>query len=150
MGHETTVHGCIQGSAFTREEYRKLQNSNIEVISKLPINDEYPFLSKSMFSIPDQKTDQGTYKSQVIHFGGSIKGLEFGDELIWIEKMENLLKKLYWFSAVAYIETEMDGEYKYSWLADKTIPDSYFSEKPRVTNLWKREIKHYDKIIESI
>ena len=150
MGHETIVHGCIQGSTFTTSEYRKLQNFNIEVIGKLPTKDEYPFLSKSMFSIPGQIYDEGTYRSQVIHFGGSIKGLEFGDEKVWIEKMETLLKKLYWFSAVAYIETEMDGEYKYSWLAENVIPNSYSSENPRTTNLWKREIKHNGKIIESI
>ena len=150
MGHQTIVHGRIEGSAFTINKYRKLQNSNIEVIDELPVNDKYPYLSKSMFSIPAQTPDQGTYKSQVIHFGGSIKGLEFGDELIWVEKMENLLKKLYWFSAVAYIETEMDGEYKYSWLADKVIPNSYHNGKPRLTSLWEREIKHNGKIIKNI
>ena len=150
MGHQTILHGRIEGSAFTVNEYRKLQNSNIQVIDELPVNDKYPYLSKSMFSIPDQTPDKGTYKSQIIHFGGSIKGLEFGDELIWIEKMENLLKKLYWFSAVAYIETEMDGEYKYSWLADKAIPNSYHNGEPRLTNLWEREIKHNGKITENI
>lgn len=150
MGHETIVHGYIEGSTFIPEEYRKFQSKNCVIISQLPAHDEYPYLSKSMFSIPGQGYDEGTYRSQIIHFGGSIKGLEFGDELLWVQKFEALLKKLYWFSAVAYIETEMDGDYKYSWFAAEDIIPSYHGECPLTTHKWQREVQHDGKIVESI
>jgi len=144
MTHETIIHGYIEGSTFTPKDYRKLQNLNYEVINKLPEDDEYPYLSKSMFSIPEQDYAKGTYQSQIIHFGASIKSLECGDELLWINKFENLLKKLYWYSTATYFITEMDGEYKYSWLLADDIISTYHSENPLVSYQWLRKIQYYD------
>lgn len=150
MGHQTIVHGYIEGSTFNSSEYRKLQELNIEVIDDLPEHDNYPFFCKSMFSIPGQKPSEGTYKSQIIHFGCSIKGLEFGDEVLWVKKFETLLKKMYWFSALVYIETEMDGEYKYSWNVSRDIISSYNSEEVFKSVKWEKEIRHGGKVVEKI
>ena len=150
MGHETIVHGYIEGSTFKTDDYRALQTKNIAILEELPVQDEYPFLTRGMFSTPGQNYDEGTHRVQVIHFGGSIKGLESGDELLWVKKLEKLLKKMYWFSAKAYIVTEIDGEYIYSWAVDGEIISSYSGEAPLPTSKWELKVQHDGKTIERI
>ncbi len=81
MGKVCTIHGCIFGSNI---------KENIDVIESLPEDDEWPRLTRNMFSITSTDYDvPGFYKVQMIHFGASIKYLdEDWDELL--EKFEYL------------------------------------------------------------
>ena len=141
MAHETIIYGFIEGSTYKQNEYRRLQNLNKKVINHLPTEDEYPSLSRSMFSYPDIPATRGSFRSQVIHFGCSQNGLMFDDVEIWIDKFEKLLGRLYWFEAVAHMWTDyIDGCYTYWWKADDTIIESYGTNNPLTTSKWSKKM----------
>ncbi len=150
MSHETIVYGYIDGATYTSEKYRKYQKLNMEIIKRLPDEDEYPYLSRRMFSAPPASYYRGTFRAQVIHFGGSMKGLEWSEVDIWVSKFESLLKKLYWFSAVAHVEPEIDSSYRFTWLpkyAPVTIHEEYGKLLP-VTE-WEREKVYGGEVIKT-
>ncbi|MGH1542453.1 MAG: hypothetical protein ACRBHB_18660 [Arenicella sp.] len=151
MAHETVVYGFIEGATYTQENYRKYQNLNLEILQRLPDKDEYPYLSRQMFSAPPANNSQGTFRVQVIHFGGSIKGLEWEEIDVWISKFENLLKQLYWFSAVAHINPEIDSNYQFTWLPKQT-PLSIHQEYGKLLPVteWTREKIYRGEVVESI
>jgi len=142
MGHQTILYGFIEGSTYKPgDDYRKLQKLNESIIEQIPEEDEYPFLTKSMFSYPDSEPTRGTYRAKIIHFGGTQKGLMWNEVPVWVDKFEKLLSELYWFEAVAHIWTDyVDGCYMYWWNADDSIIESYRNSKPIPTNKWKRKI----------
>lgn len=150
MSHETILYGRIEGSPYTFEKFRKFQRINLDVIDGLPTQDEYPFLTKMMFSSAGQNSSEGAFRTQVIHFSSSQKGLEFDDISLWIKKFESLLSQLYWNSAIVHLETEMDGCYKFTWYVAREILETYAKDKPLPTSKWKKEIEHNGKVIESI
>lgn len=118
MGFESIVYGLISGSTWSVKKggYRKSQYKNIEVISSIPEEDNlWPPITRNMFSTPNDKPMCGVYRSQPLHFGCSLKGLEFSEISIWLDKFEKLLKKLYWFEAFANINTEVSGHYSIFW-----------------------------------
>ena len=118
MSHEIVIYGFIVGSAWRREDYRKYQRMNVEIIRRTPVDAQWPYLTPEMFSSPDPDDSLATFRRQVIHFGASTK--EHGDEYVqeWIPKFECLLGQLYWHSATAHIKTETFGAYKYEWMED--------------------------------
>jgi hypothetical protein len=133
MGHECVVYGYIYGTPWKPEEYRKLQELNCEVLDSLPESDEWPFLTRSMFSVPGWRAQEGTYQGQIIHFGASLKELEY-DWPQWLAKFENLLSKLFWNSAIVHLESEFGGTHACSWLAEDVIYDP-----PQPTVRWTFE-----------
>ena len=99
MSSESIVYGFIEGSTYRSPQYRMLQRRNKAVLAHLPERDKFPILSRSMFSFPRAHGNQGTFRAQVIHFGGSMNALEFGEVPIWIGKFESLLRRLFWVEA---------------------------------------------------
>ena len=146
MSHETTVYGFIEGATFRGDDYRKLQLANLQVLRALPEEDEFPVLSRGMFSSPGLEPRRGTFRSQIIHFGGSIKGLDFGEVPLWIAKFEQLLRRLFWFEAAAHLLTEyIDGEYRFRWSAHKEVLETYNSDAPAPTTMWVRDEEHGER-----
>ena len=97
MTQQTIIYGYIQGAEWMSSDLRKLHRLNREVIHAMPVKDKFPYLTQGMFAIPGDEPEQGTFRSQIIHFGGSMKEVEVQWRQ-WLEKFEALLRKLYWFS----------------------------------------------------
>ncbi|WP_299224164.1 hypothetical protein [uncultured Aquimarina sp.] len=134
MAHHTIIYGRISGATWKTEDYYKLHRLNVEIISSLPDDDsEFPWINTSMFSIPNE---QGIFRDQVITFGASYKTLEY-DWHLWIEKFEEILKKLFWFDVTIHAEFEVMGDYKYDWLIDIDKIDKWHKETPEPISQWK-------------
>src|SRR5262245_32683588 len=111
MGHEVIVYGRILGASGL------LQDRNRAIINRMPREDQWPWLVRGMFSLP-AGWPQGTYRSQVIHFGASIKDdpTDRGIWDVWLGKFEGLLGQLYWWSAAVHLETEFERDRVFEWL----------------------------------
>ena len=111
MGKVCTVHGCIFGNA----------RGNINTIETLPADDDWPRLTRNMFSITSTDYDRpGFYKIQMIHFGASIKYLD-EDWHEWLEKFESLLERLSWSEVFMLLTMDWPSDgfkekrYEYKW-----------------------------------
>lgn len=121
MGHLSTIYGKIVGDRYEwgsnvnidndRLLYHKLNKITIE---QLPVEDEFPQLTRQMFNIPAMDFNDGLYKNQIVVFGASYKEVE-NNWYDWIYKFEKLLKNLYWTEAVVHLETELNGNRIYRW-----------------------------------
>lgn len=138
MGHHTIVYGRISGATWKTKDYYKLHRYNREVLDSLPETDaEYPWLNRSMFSIPNE---QGVYRDQVITFGASYKTLEY-EWHIWMDRFEELLKKLFWFDVTIHAEFEIMGKYQYHWEINHDLlgDTNWYKEIPEPVTEWKFE-----------
>src|SRR4051794_2562871 len=116
MGSEAIIYGKIEGAVWRSEDWRKLHRLNRLILDEiLPATDDWPFLIRSMFSIPGENTHEGTYRTQVIHFGASIKDAQ-EEWNAWLLKWEALLSRLYWINAVVHLENEVGGSHRYEWV----------------------------------
>lgn len=138
MEQETVVYGVIRDVASNDVSF--LQRSrliNCAAILELGDFDDFPYLTTSMFSIPTEELEQGTYQTQVIHFAASYQAVEYHWEQ-WIEKFERLLKQMYWVSVTVHLETEVSGMHTFNW----DSPGAYHapSEELTVHCEWDHEL----------
>src|SRR5262245_23383935 len=140
MGHETLVYGFISG-ALSREKH-DFHGRNRRILGALPGNDEFPFLTRGMFSCIRMDQSRQVFRTPIIHFGGSMNGLHFDEVPMWIAKFEALLAKLYWTEATAHIWTDfIDGCYQYWWKwKPERIAASYETGDPLTTSEWLRDV----------
>ena len=142
VGHEVIVYGCIQGAQGRREkDLDPLQLWNAPVIAELPEEGEWPWLVRGMFALP-APWPQGTYQSQLIHFGASLKD-EPGDRAVWeqwLQKFEALLRNLYWFSAVVHLETEFEPDRVYRWTPSAAAMQRLYVDSPQCVWEWNRSM----------
>jgi hypothetical protein len=134
MGHQTVVYGVVIGAhlGFHADRHR-LHHENVRAIEALPIEDDWPPLVRSMFTVTD-----GFYKSQAIHFGASFKELEWSWEL-WLDKLETLLASLFWDDVRLHLVTEAVGEWTYQYTLLDTPYDAWASEPPSQPSAWALE-----------
>lgn len=126
MDQESIVYGCIKGaSELTTSELFEQTTYNKKSILALPTVDDWPMLTRDMFSIPRFQMNGPLAQTNVIHFGTSYRGIEY-EWSNWIKKFEQLLKGMYWHSAVVHLETELTGLHTFIWQsADRNhIPGS--------------------------
>lgn len=129
MEQETIVYGVIKDVASNDLAF--LQRSrliNCDAILDLGDVDAFPYLTTSMFSIPTGELEQGTYQTQVIHFAASYQAVEYHWEQ-WIEKFEQLLKRMYWMAATVHLETELSGNHTFHW----DSPGNYHAPSDELT-----------------
>jgi hypothetical protein len=129
VGHQAIIYGRIQGERYAVQGRRTgVHEYNAEVIRSLPDRDEnWPFLTRHMFAFAEHRmggdADLGLYKSQVIHFGASLKD-EPNEEVHWekwLAKFEGLLlKKLAWISAKVHLETQLRPERIYIYRSESS------------------------------
>ena len=81
-----------------------------------------------MFAASGDEESTGTYKTQLIHFAASYKGVEY-EWATWVKKFEQLLKKMYWVSVIVHLETEFSGKHTFSW---ESAGDGYHNLRQRV------------------
>jgi len=140
MSFESLIYGYIDSITWLKDDYRKYQRRNLELLNQLPEKDEYPFLSRGMFSAPGFEPQEGTHRSHVIHFGGSYRNLEVDDDMSgWLAKFEGLLSRLYWYSAAVHVMTEVCGVYRFEWSAHSDVIDTYRADDPSPTTKWERK-----------
>jgi len=123
MGHEVVIFGSIQGMVGKNDWAR---NRNESAINDLPSEDGYPWFNRDLFAFA-KNSPRGIYQTQIFHFGLSMKdgapliqdgSYESGYHPIenwrnpqrhsvtqWIEKFEDLLRKMYWLGADVFVET---------------------------------------------
>ncbi|MDC8003916.1 hypothetical protein POV27_07620 [Aureisphaera galaxeae] len=107
----TTLYGYIEEMDFWKDPIKtEVQNHNARVIESLNVDDEWPPLSREMFSITRNSKDEVyrpnlEYSGRIIHFGANLKSVEHElDE--WVEKFEVLLSRLLWIESKVHFQTE--------------------------------------------
>lgn len=137
MDPESIVYGCIRdcpdGDPQARRD-RRLHNRR--VLDELPEIGVLSLLSRQMFSFCRFEGD-GLYQTQVIHFGASYRAVEY-EWALWVQRFEELLKQLYWTSAVVHLETELNGTHTFRWETD-TGSHSPQQSDLRMRCAWERE-----------
>ncbi|WP_369661363.1 hypothetical protein [Variovorax sp. V15] len=135
MGHQTVVYGSIE--VFQSSDVPGADARTDEALMRLPEIDEWPFLTRSMFSVtPPGYGPHGSYLYRVISFGASYKAVEW-EWAEWLLKFERLLALLDFTYARVHLETELVGKHTYIWDGHsddgkKISPDHWqFSGGPR-------------------
>ena len=141
MGYKVIIYGRIEGASppsyLKTTPFRdKVYHHNRCVIEGLPDTDsEWPFLTRHMFSLALPKLewnyDRGIYKTQIIHFGASLKVDRSNTDFVnqWLDKFEQqLLKPLVWYSAVVHFEHEVAGNCVVSYDAEMNSLHEVFEE----------------------
>src|SRR5690606_33805946 len=88
------------------------------MLAELP-DEQWSFLGREMFSCCEQP-GAGLFQTQVIHFGASYPGIEYEWKL-WVAQFEELLRRLYWSSAVVHLETELSGTHTFHWESESGL-----------------------------
>ena len=138
MDQETIVYGIIKDVPSGDAGFQlKSRLMNCDALLELNETDTFPYLTSSMFSIPEEDLEHGTYQTQVIHFAASYQAVEYHWEE-WMAKFEALLKKMYWVSATVHLETELSGKHTFYWES----PGAYHapSDELSVRCEWEQEL----------
>jgi len=141
MGHVSVVSGHIREAHYFGgdiDRRRLLSESNRRAIEALPIADEWPALTSSMFAITGKGEGSHTtpqYRGRVIHFGASYKEL-LDSFATWRSKFEALLRRLYWDDAAVMVHTEWWGHYVFEWMPTAATADGFRENPPRPVSEW--------------
>lgn len=105
---------CLLGKIEVPSAWNGSWERNRRVLRELPEEGEWPWLIRGMFSTTPERV---SYAYRAHFFAAELKGIEedWGE---WLEKFEDLLRRLEWTSATVHLETEQMGEHSYRWLAD--------------------------------
>jgi hypothetical protein len=130
------VFGCIEGA-----ELAPLRTRNASTLAALPVEDEWPWLVRGMFSLPAD-WPQGTYRTQVIHFGASLKDEPHDRSCwdAWLGKFEAVLRRLHWWSATLNLRTEFEPERVFRWVPSQTAIDAMVGNPPHCVQEWTRSV----------
>ena len=158
MGHELTIYGIIEGATASSDDYRRFQRLNEEAINRLPDDDEWPWMTRDMFQFPATEP-VGTYQTQIVHFGLSMKdGVPLKDSADydpienwrnpardsitgWIEKFEKLLSQMYWYYAAVHVNTDFEPERKFSYtITRESIELMCKSAEPQPVTDWELSV----------
>jgi hypothetical protein len=113
MGHQTLVYGVIE--VFPATSNRPDADSRTDsALQALPETDDWPFLVRSMFSATSSEHVSVAYMYRVIHFGASLKAVEW-EWNEWLAKFERLLSMLDGVAATVHLQTELVGDHIYEW-----------------------------------
>lgn len=117
MESESIVYGCIRDwSLADADEQRKRSMTNLQAIQELPASDGWELFHRDLFSCAGFASL--VPQSQVIHFGSSYRSIEY-EWSVWMQQFENLLKRMYWASAVVHLETETNGTHTFRWESEQ-------------------------------
>lgn len=148
----TFIYGAIEEYGLNHHRIDEVYAHNEKIIASLPEKDEWPPLSKEMFSITKNKDKLATpnleYWGRIIHFGACLKSVEY-EWKEWKTKFEELLTKIYWTQAHVHFKTEYSDVISFNWRMDlkkwsidtegaiPIIKENYWDFED--TNNWERE-----------
>jgi hypothetical protein len=148
MGNSLIIFGRIEGVLHLPPKFTNralLRQQNEEIISGLGSVDEgkWPPLHREMFSCPPDK-NFSAFDSQVIHLGASFKTTSWDHfELVWIEKFEGLLRRLFWQSAIAVFEHNYYAPQKlYKWTPTSEALRAMYEVPHEPVKEWSRNVHH--------
>ena len=136
MESESIVYGCIRDWSVTDvEEQQQRSLTNLAALQALPEADGWELFHRDLFGCSTFASVLP--QSQVIHFGGSYRSIEY-EWAVWVQHFEKLLKQMYWASAVVHLETETNGTHTFRWESehDNHQPSS---EDLQVRCVWERD-----------
>lgn len=113
MDQESIVYGCIKDLASESWNSER-RDCNRRAMMTLPKAEDWPYISREMFSVPGDDVAKDNYLTEVMHFGASYKAVEYEWEA-WMNRFEGLLDKMYWVSAIVHLETELSGMHTFQW-----------------------------------
>lgn len=87
---------------------------NEATLEALPKHDRFPPLCRDMFSWAPSDVPMIRYKNRLLHFAASMKQID-SSMRTWLDKVESLLKTLYWESAYVRIQTAYMGTCEFAW-----------------------------------
>ncbi len=133
------MYGCIKDTLYSSDgsENESHRAINRQVLMDLPSVEDWPLLSREMFSMPVLGAELSQLQTDVMHFGSSYKAVEYEWEQ-WIEKFELMLKRMYWVSATVHLETEFNGRHTFTWETDDSFHEPS-EEAISVRCEWARE-----------
>ena len=147
----TTLYGYIEEMDIWKSPIKnQVKRHNYRIIKSLKKDDDWPPLSREMFSITNNSNNEIyrpnlEYSGRVIHFGANLKSVEYElDE--WLEKFEDLLSKLIWIESNVHFKTEYSelqtlhwrvDLHKYDVRHDGSFPDLINKSQYRFESTWK-------------
>jgi hypothetical protein len=151
MGHEAVIYGVIIGAVLHgAEDYRTLQSFNEHTLRSLPQDDYHPWVDATIFSLPGPYP-RGTYRRQPIHFGITIKedtspvyvkGEYREWEDLWMEKFEEVLRKLFWTSARLVLESDFQPRRReFTWQPTEEALRRMYEEPHLPIHQWERSMR---------
>jgi hypothetical protein len=161
MGHEVVIYGMIGGAFGGGHDREEFLRRNKRTIHQLPRDDDWPWLVRSMFTLP-QPRPLGTYMEHVIHFGLSLKdqppqlssvwtpeqGWSYEARECawgWMEKFERLLRKLYWYRARLHFDSECQPELVFEYSPTSQALDAIWAEDPQPISTWELEVRKFSR-----
>jgi hypothetical protein len=140
VGHEAIISGRIVGASWrVGERFTWTHDLNREAVATLAEDDNWPWLARVIFALPAPYS-RGIYRRQVIHFGLSIKDDPTNRGLwdIWLGKFEAVLRRLYWWSALAQIDTEFAPPRVLDWVPTEVARSRLYDDPPQPVAEWLR------------
>ena len=138
---ESIVYGVIRHLPSSEElSARRERRNNWAAVQDLPLgfDDECSLLKREMFSLSGEDAFSGAYQTQIVHFAGSYRAVEYEWEN-WLRQFEALLKSMYWVSATVHLETELSGKHTFNWQADEGKAHMPSDADLRMSCEWERE-----------
>jgi hypothetical protein len=127
MGSIDRIYGSIFSyvSGQSHPDYARRVSETLWALELLPLNDDYPPLTRNMFSLTAARyAVPGLYKELVIHFGLTVKDIEERWD-VWLDKFESVLEIIEWSDARAHLEFEYTPEgfqkkfFDYRWASPR-------------------------------
>jgi len=139
LDQESVVYGCIKDTVYSShgDEVQQHRDNNRKVLLSLPSVEDWPLLSREMFSMPVEFYNHSSMQTDVLHFGSSYKSVEYEWEQ-WLQRFEAILKEMYWVSATVHLETELNGRHTFIWEAEENYHEPN-SKSLSVRCEWSRE-----------
>lgn len=143
MGHEAIIYGRIVGASWrVGERFTRTHDLNSEAVAAVPADDDWPWVVRGIFALP-APYPHGTYRRQIIHFGLSIKDepADRGVWDVWLGKFEDVLRRLYWWSAAAHIATDFEPPRVVEWAPTEAATGRLYDDPPQPVVEWVRSVR---------
>ena len=120
MDQQSIVYGCITDILYTSngDLLQRHRHTNRQVMSALPSAEQWPLLSREMFSPPTDFNEFDQVITDVMHFGSAYRAIEYEWEQ-WLACFEAMLQRMYWVTATVHLETEFNGRHTFNWEAEE-------------------------------
>ena len=64
---------------------------------------------------------------------------------MWLDKFENVLRRLYWLSANVHLETEFEPPRMFEWLPTEAAMGGLYDDPPKPVTEWIRSVRFIEQ-----